>query len=62
MSDVFRELGPYWVKPSYIMTEDDFWKLFNLIHPYYPIRQTKNKRKRTWKTDNYANKQNPKSL
>ena len=46
VSDIFSELGPYWVKRSYIMTEDEFWKLFNLIHPYYPKN---NKRKRTWK-------------
>ena len=44
VSDIFKELGPYWVKRSYRMTEDEFWKLFNIIHPYYP---KSNKSKRT---------------
>ena len=59
---MFSELGPCWVKRSYRMTEEEFWKLLNLILPYYPKKQASKKRKRRMKSDCCPNKKIPQSL
>ena len=44
------------------MTEDEFWKLCNLIIPYYPEKQKTKKRKHKCKKDNTPNKNITKSI
>ena len=43
--DIFAEYGNYNIKRAYRMTEEDFWRLYNLIVPYVPLSKEK-KRKR----------------
>ena len=62
VSDIFSDLGPYFVRRSYRMTEEEFWKLFNLIEPFYPKEKKNCKRKRRWKNDCAPNKKIQKSL
>ena len=39
VSRIFRELGPYWVRRSCIIKEETFWKLYDLLVPYYLKRK-----------------------
>ena len=62
VGDIFSELGPYWTKRSYRMTENEFWKLHNLIVRYYPKKPVSRKRKRRKLSDCCPNKKIQKSL
>ena len=46
VSDIFTELGPIYTHRSYRMTENEFWKLYSLLAPYYPKKRNC-KRKRS---------------
>ena len=59
VSDIFSELGPIYTRRSYRMTENEFWKLYSLIAPYYPKKKNR-KRKRG---NGYGNSgSNPESI
>ena len=39
VSDMFTELGPIYTRISYCMTENDIWKIYSLLAPYYPKKR-----------------------
>lgn len=47
VKEIFKELGPIYVRRAYIMTEADFWALLCMLHPYLGgTRHTPNSKKR----------------
>ena len=45
VSDIFSELGPYYVRRAYRMDETQFWKLYNIIYKTYPRAKKKETRR-----------------
>ena len=59
VSDIFSELGPIYTRRCYRMIENEFWKLYSLIAPYYPKKKN-HKRNRC---NGYGNSgSNPESI
>ena len=43
VSNIFAELGPTFTKRSYRMSELSFWKLYNMVAPFYPKQKRRHK-------------------
>ena len=56
VSDIFAELGPTFTKRSYRMSETSFWKLYNMVAPFYPKQKRRRKRRARRGKQNYPNK------
>ena len=48
-SDIFSEIGSYYVPRAYRMDEVQFWKLYNIIYKTYPrAKKKETRRARQW--------------
>ena len=44
VSDIFNELGPYYVRRAYRMTSSDFWALLSIVEPYIVVPKSPRKK------------------